>query len=102
VTDGRPGDWEVVFGPNGIWRELLGRAEGYAGTETGCESATERRYRVRDFWGSHQEFEGFRARLGVEFERFHALLVSEGIVRKFEVVGTYYDGRGDGDNLVAT
>ena len=92
----------MVFGPNGIWRELLGRAEGYAGTETGCESSTERRYRVRDFWWSHREFEVFRARFGNELERFHALLMSEGIVSKFEVVGTYYDERGDGDNLVAT
>ena len=92
----------MVFGPIGIWRELLGRAEGYAGTETGCESSTERRYRVRDFWWSHREFEVFRARFAADLERFHALLVSEGIVSRFEVVGTYYDERGDGDNLVAT
>ncbi|MFZ0564240.1 MAG: hypothetical protein WBD45_20530 [Terriglobales bacterium] len=44
----------------------------------------------------------FRARFAVEVERFHALLVREEIVSKFEVVGTYYDERGDGDDLVAT
>jgi len=93
---------EAVFGPGGIWRELLGRAGGYAGTECWCESSTERRYRVRDFWRSHREFEMFRARFVGEVERFHSLLISEGIVSKFEVVGTYYDERGDGDNLVAT
>jgi hypothetical protein len=93
---------EAVFGPGGIWRELLGRAEGFAGTEIWCESSTERRYRVRDFWRSHPEFELFRARFAVEVERFHSLLVNEGIVSKFEVVGTYYDERGDGDDLVAT
>jgi hypothetical protein len=92
----------VVFGKTGIWSELLRRAKGYAGTEIGCESSAERRYRVRDFWRSHHEFEAFRTRFAVEVERFHALVVGEGIVDKFEVVGTYYDERGDGDDLVAT
>jgi hypothetical protein len=91
---------EVIFGTPGIWRELLGRAKGYAGTEIWCESSAERRYRVRDFWRSHREFELFRTR--VEVERFHSLLLSERIVTKFEVVGTYYDERSDGDDLVAT
>ena len=44
----------------------------------------------------------FRVRFVAEVERFHSLLISEGIVGKFEVVGTYYDERGDGDDLVAT
>jgi hypothetical protein len=101
-VDGRQADFEVVFGPGGIWREFLRRAEGYAGTEIGCESSTERQYRVRDFWRLHREFETFRTRFAVEVERFHSLLIGEGIVRKFEVVGTYYDERGDGDNFVAT
>jgi len=92
----------VVFGPGGIWQDLLIRAEGYAGTEIGCESSAERRYRVRDFWWSHREFEMFRKRFAVEIERFHSLLTGEGIVSRFEVVGTYYDERGDGDDLVAT
>jgi hypothetical protein len=93
---------EVVFGKAGIWAELLRRAEGYQGTEASCESLVERRYRVRDFWRSHREFEVFRMRFAAEVERFQSLLMSEGIVSKFEVVGTYYDERGDGDDLVAT
>ncbi len=44
----------------------------------------------------------FRVRFVAEVERFHSLLISEGIVSKFEVVGTYYDERSDGDDLVAT
>ena len=90
----------MVFGTDGIWREQLGRAEGYAGTEIWCESSTERRYRVRDFWWSHREFEIFRVRFVGEVELFHSLLMSDGIVSEFEVVGTYYDERGDGDDLV--
>jgi hypothetical protein len=100
--DGRQADLEVVFGKTGIWSELLRRAEGYVGTESWCESSTERRYRVRDFWRSHREFETFRTRFAIEVERFHSLVINEGIVDKFEVVGTYYDERGDGDDLVAT
>ena len=100
--DGRQPDLEAVFGPAGIWSELLGRAVGYAGTEMWCESPAERRYRVLDTWWSHREFEKFRARFGTEVERFQSMLRSEGIASKFEVVGTYYDERGDGDDLVAT
>ena len=44
----------------------------------------------------------FRERFCSRVEGFHSLLISGGIVSKFEVVGTYYDERGDGDDLVAT
>ena len=100
--DGRQPDLEAVFGPAGIWSGLLGRVAGYAGTEIWCESPAERQYRVLDTWWSHHEFEIFRARFGTEVERFQSLLLSEGIASKFEVVGTYYDERSDGDDLVAT
>ena len=91
-----------MFGPGGIWRELLSRAQGYAGTEIWCESPTDRQYRVLDLWWSHREFEMSRARFGAKIERFHSLVMSEGIVSKFEVVGSYYDERGDGDDSVTT
>jgi hypothetical protein len=100
--DGRQRDLETVFGPGGIWSELLRQVVGYAGTEIWCESPAERRYRVLDTWWSHREFEIFRARFAGEGERFQALLISDGIANRFEVVGTYYDERGDGDDLVAT
>ena len=100
--DGRQQDLETVFGSSGIWSELLRQAVGYAGTEVWCESPAERRYRVLDAWWSHREFEIFRVRFRNEVERFDALLLSDGIASKFEVVGTYYDERGDGDDLVAT
>jgi hypothetical protein len=100
--DGRQQYLETVFGSTGIWSELLRQAVGYAGTEVWCESPAERRYRVLDAWWSHREFEIFRSRFGNEVERFQSLLVSEGIASRFEVVGAYYDERGDGDDLVAT
>jgi hypothetical protein len=100
--DGRQRDLEAVFEPGGIWAELLGRVLGYAGTEIWCESPAECQYRVRDRWWSHREFEFFRTQFASEVERFQALLLSEGIASRFEVVGTYYDERNDGDDLVAT
>jgi hypothetical protein len=66
---------------------------GYERTEIWCESSVERRYRVMDVWSSLRDFELFRARFWSELERFHRLLASEGIVSKFEVVGTDYDER---------
>jgi len=92
----------VIFGPGGSWRELLHQGEGYDRTEVWCESTRERQYRVADVWGSHREFEIFRTRFEADLKRFHSRLLSEGIVSKYEVVGTYYDERGDGDDLVAT
>ena len=100
--DGRQADLEAVFGPDGIWSELLGRGVGYAGTEIWCESPAERQYRVLDTWWSHREFEIFRMQFASEVDRFQSLLVSDGMASRFEVVGTYYDERGDGDDLVTT
>jgi hypothetical protein len=93
---------EAVFGPGGIWRELLGRAEGYAGTENWCESSTERRYRVRDFWWSHREFDAFRARFWAEFERFEEWIRSVRLIEKEQFLGAYYEKFEDGsdDDLV--
>ena len=100
--DGRQSDLEAVFAPGGIWSDLLGRAAGYVGTQMWCESSAEHSYRVLDRWWSHREFEMFRERFRTEVEGLQSLLVSDGIASKFEVVGTYYDERGDEGDLVAT
>jgi hypothetical protein len=92
----------VVFGPDGIWKELLGKAREYLDTEIECESPVEGRYRVRDFWKSHLGFEGFRERFVVEYEKFDRLIVAEGLIEKQQLVGEYYLGEGsDGDDLVS-
>jgi hypothetical protein len=84
----------VEFGAN-----CSGKLWGMRGQKYG---ASPRRYRLLDAWWSHREFEIFRVRFRNEVERFDALLQSDGIASKFEVVGTYYDERGDGGDLVAT
>jgi hypothetical protein len=89
----------VVFGVGGIWRELLGRGEGYLVTEVECELASERRYRVRDFWTRHFSFEVFRERFADECERFERLIVADGLIERQQFVGAYYE-EWDGDEWV--
>jgi len=102
VGDGRQADFEVVFGPDGIWKELLSKARWYLDTEIECESPVEGRYRVRDFWKLHLDFEDFRERFVVECEKFDRLMVAEGLIQKQQLVGEYYLGEGsDGDDLVS-
>jgi hypothetical protein len=92
---------EAVFGPDGIWRELLRRAPGYIATEVENESPGERRYRVRDFWSWHKYFELFRERFAAEYERFERLMADEGLVEREQFVGAYYEKEaGDGNELV--
>ena len=70
-------------------------------TEAWLESAVERRYRVRDFWMAHAEFEAFRTRFAVECGKFEQLLLAEGVVERQEIVGAYYLNEGsDGDLAV--
>ncbi len=88
----------MVFGPDGIWSRFLRRAEGYIATETTRESASDGRYRVRDFWGWHRGFEIFRERFAEDFGGFDRE-VTEELVEKQEFVGAYYEA--DGDDLVS-
>jgi hypothetical protein len=101
VGDERQADFEVVFGLGGIWKELLSRARGYLGTGIERESP-EGRYRVRDFWKSHVNFEVFREQFVVECEKFNRLILAEGLIQKQQLVGEYYlDEGSDGDDLVS-
>jgi hypothetical protein len=75
----------------------LRRAEGYIATEVKCESASEGRYRVKDFWSWHRSFEIFRERFSEDFAEFDRQIVEE-LIEKQEFVGAYYEA--DGDDLV--
>ncbi len=78
----------------------MSRALGYVETQTECESVAERRYRVRDFWMSHRNFEVFREQFAAEYDRFERLVSSEGLVEREQFVGAYYvKERGHGGEL---
>ena len=101
VANGRRADFETAFRPGGSWTRLLFQAEGYLATEVWCEDLATRQYRVRDFWIWHRNFENFRSRLQVEYERFESWLLSHGVIEKEQFLGAYYEEeRGDEDELV--
>jgi hypothetical protein len=103
VSDGGQAKFEQVFGPDGIWQNFLGRSAGYAGSEVRRESVIERRFRLRDFWNSHFEFENFREKFAAEYEELHRRISTEGQVEKERLAGMYYtdeDERGSEQGLV--
>jgi len=101
ASEGREGDVERIFGPTGIWSELLGKAAGYLGSELICKSKRERRYGAFDFWTSHWEFEWSRERCRVECERFAQLIAGEGLLEREVFLGAYYGNEpGDEEDIV--
>ncbi len=101
AAEGCEGDIERLFGPAGIWSELLGKAAGYLGSELICESRKERCYRASDFWTSHWAFEWFREQRQRDCERFAQLVASEGMLEREVFLGAYYvDEPGDETDIV--
>jgi hypothetical protein len=82
-----------VFRAEGIWARFLQQAQGYIVTEVRCESESDGRYRVRDFWSWHRGFELFRERVSEDFAQFDREIV-EKLVEKQEFVGAYYEADG--------
>jgi hypothetical protein len=64
-----------------------------------CESASERRYRVRDCWTAHRWFEVFREKHAEDYERLKQWLSTEGVVEREQFVGAYYE-EDPGDEMV--
>ncbi|HEY2497033.1 MAG TPA: hypothetical protein VGK24_08185 [Candidatus Angelobacter sp.] len=97
VAEGREGDFKRIFEPEGIWSELLRRSAEYLGTDCRLEAEAERRYRVLDYWLSHESFEDFRQRHQLEYEKFSRLIASEGLVERETLLGSFYRGESDFD-----
>jgi hypothetical protein len=97
VAEGREEDFRKIFGLEGIWFELLRRSAEYVGTDCRMEAEAERRYRVTDYWLSHESFEDFRRRYRLEYEKFSWLIASEGLVEQETLLGSFYRGDSDFD-----
>ena len=71
-------------------------------TEVCCESHQSLQYRVKDFWSWHRNFERFRTRYQIQFERFEEWLRSEKLIEKEQFLGAYYErfDNGSDDGLV--
>jgi hypothetical protein len=98
AANGRQPDFEAVFAAGGIWSEFLRQGPGYIGTEVEFESQVERRYRVRDFWSGHRDFERFREKFAAEYERFERLIMIEGLFERQQFVGAYYEKQAGGED----
>jgi hypothetical protein len=97
VAEGREEDFKKIFGPEGIWFELLRRSAEYLGTDCRLEVEAERQYRVLDYWLSHESFEDFRQRYQLEYEKFSRLIASDGLVERETLIGSFYRGESDFD-----
>jgi hypothetical protein len=84
----------MVFGAGGVWTRLLYQSDGYLMTEVWCESPESGQYRVRDFWAWHRNFEEFRSRFQLEYERFGNWILSDGLIEKEQFLGAYYEELG--------
>jgi hypothetical protein len=105
VRHRRERDFEGIFRPQGIWREILGRWPQYLGSDLREDSEVERRFRLFDYWESHSSFEEFCRSHQSEIDRLDRLIADEGIVDRKELLGMFYmDGPDDqdeeGQNLV--
>jgi hypothetical protein len=97
VADGRRAEFEAAFSESGSWARILKQSDGYLLTEVVCESVEFARYRVRDSWSWHQNFERFRDRFQAEFEWFESWLRAEGVIEKQEFLGAYYEKADGGE-----
>ena len=97
VRKGCENDFELVFGPSGVWSELLrSRSEGYGKTEVKVLSPEEGRCEVRDYWQSHFSFEAFRESYQLDVEKFHDWLASKEMILQEKYIGAFYLDEGDG------
>ena len=77
------------------------QAQGYLGTEIWCEIRESRQYRVRDLWAGHRDFERFRSRFQLGYERFESWIRSDGLIEKEQFLGVYYEKfGGEGEDSV--
>jgi hypothetical protein len=76
----------------------LRQAPGYIATDVKAEGPEGERYRVRDLWRGHREFEIFRERFSEDFAQFDRRIVDE-LIEKQEFVGAYYEANDEDKGL---
>ena len=97
VCEGGEKDFELVFGPDGLWPGLLQpRSQGFLGTV--LHRLAKGRYQVRDCWKSHMDFEDFREGYQQDVEQFHKWLASKELVKQETFLGAFYSGEEPGDD----
>jgi hypothetical protein len=92
---GREADLERVYGPDGLWAELLSKAAGFIATV--LERRSKRQYQLFDYWISHQDFEAFRKRHHASCQQLAEWAKLDGIVDRELLLGSFYEFGGDDD-----
>ena len=95
---GREADFEGVYGPDGLWVELLSKAAGFITTV--LERRSKRQYQLFDYWISHRDFEAFRTRHHASCERLAEWARLEGLVDRELLLGSFYEFGGDDDEAL--
>jgi hypothetical protein len=89
----------MMFGPGGIWEELVVKA-GSLGSKLDRISKAEGRYQVWDRWTSHLDFERFRQSSKTEIERISEFIAREDWLIREVFLGSFYeDDPGDENGL---
>ena len=97
VNAGCERDFELVFGPGGVWAVLVQtRSEGYVRTELQTASLADRSFRIFDIWQSHWDFEAFRESYQDDVEQFRRWLANKDLVDHETLVGSFYTDEADG------
>jgi hypothetical protein len=87
-------DFELVFGPGGVWVGLVQtRSEGYVRTE--LVPVEDRRFRVFDYWQSHWDFEVFRESYQEDIEQFRQWLANKDLVEYEKLEASFYADESD-------
>ena len=72
VDAGRREEFVRVYGPQGEWAALFGRAKGYLGTLLLHDAADPQRFVTVDRWQSEADFRNFKAAFAHEYAALDA------------------------------
>jgi hypothetical protein len=101
VREGCERSFVKVFGPDGLWSELLRRSDEYVKTELRAECDAERRYKTFDYWKSHLSFERFREQYQGDCDKLSRLIAKEEWIEREILLGSFYvDESDEGTDLV--
>ena len=88
VKDDFFAEFEKIYGTAGAWVQLFKGADGYGSTKLLRDRDNERRYVTIDSWISRSEYETFRKRFFVEFEKLDK--VCETLTEKEIHLGSFH------------
>lgn len=84
VRESHRQEFERIYGPNGDWAKLFGRATGYLGTRLLHDTEDHARYVTFDCWQSESAFQKFREQHAADYaaldQRCELLTESEKLI----------------------